>query len=104
METQNSILIRPSEPEDDSGIQTLYLEAFETDEEAIIVEKLRHSSLELISLVMEEGQIRGHILFSMVQHDPDSGLRITGLASMAVLPGWQNQGIGSMLVQKGLEA
>ena len=23
---------------------------------------------------------------------------------MAVLPGWQNQGIGSMLVQKGLEA
>ena len=39
-----------------------------------------------------------------VQHDPDSGLRITGLAPMAVLPGWQNQGIGSMLVQKGLEA
>ena len=54
METQNSILIRPSEPEDDSGIQTLYLEAFETDEEAIIVEKLLHSSLELISLVAEE--------------------------------------------------
>ena len=105
METQNSILIRPSEPEDDSGIQTLYLEAFETDEEAIIFQELRHSNLELISLVAEEEcQIRGHILFSMVQHDPDSGMRITGLAPMAVLPGWQNQGIGSMLVQKGLEA
>ena len=67
METQNSILIRSSEPKDDSGIQTLYLEAFETDEEAIIVEKLHHSSLELISLVKEEEcQIRGHILFSMI--------------------------------------
>ena len=105
METRNSILIRPSEPKDDSGIQTLYLEAFETDEEAIIFQELRQSNLELISLVAEEEcQIRGHILFSMVHHDPDSDFRITGLAPMAVLPGWQNQGIGSMLVQKGLEA
>ena len=66
METRNSIFIRPSEPKDDSGIQTLYLEAFETDEEAIIFEELRHSSLELISLVAEEeSQIKGHIF---VQH------------------------------------
>jgi predicted N-acetyltransferase YhbS len=66
LETQNSILIRSSEPKDVSGIQTLYLEAFETDEEATIFQELRHSNLELISLVAEEEcQIRGH---NFVQH------------------------------------
>ena len=61
--------------------------------------------LSRISLVaVKDGKIIGHIFFSEVTLEPENkNLKAIGLAPMAVLPAFQNQGIGSKLVKQGLE-
>ena len=97
--------IRPEESEDRKGIRHVNIKAFETDAEANIIDALRESGIPLISLVAEEnGEIVGHILFSSVTLDGSkSNISIAGLAPMAVLPDWQNKGVGSKLVEEGLK-
>ena len=38
-----------------------------------------------------------------MRRTPESNISIAGLAPMAVLPVWQNKGIGSKLVEEGLK-
>lgn len=78
--------------------------AFESATEADIVDALRRTTVELISLVAEEdGEIVGHILFSPVTMTGTEGLRAMALAPMAAIPDRQRRGIGSALVRAGLE-
>lgn len=95
--------IRYEQPGDREIIREVNLQAFETETEANLVDALRNTGVELISLVAEEnGEVIGHILFSPVTLSED--LRIMGLAPMAVLPNWQSRGVGSKLVNAGLQA
>ncbi len=92
----------------DSDIEKIWkvnTEAFETEAEAHLVNALRSSGIPYISLVAEEDEeIVGHILFTPVELIGDnSGIKLMGLAPMAVLPGLQKKGIGSQLVKAGLE-
>lgn len=78
--------------------------AFGCPDEGTIVEQVRAKEQNIISLVAEvEGRVVGHILFSPVvierEENPIEGM---GLAPMAVLPDYQNKGIGSQLVEEGL--
>jgi putative acetyltransferase len=59
-----------------------------------------------LSLVAEQaGRLVGHILFSDLPIITGEGtVPALALAPMAVLPEFQNQGIGSALVRSGLEA
>ena len=69
------------------------------------MDKLRQTCPGLLSLVAEKDNRRvGHILFSPAVID-NLGQHIEGmgLAPMAVLPDHQYQGIGSMLVRRGIE-
>jgi len=70
------------------------------------VDALRESGVPLISLVAgENGELIGHILFTPVLvslKGSRSAPPIAGLAPMAVLPEWQNKGVGSGLVEEGL--
>ena len=95
--------VRFEQPGDIEKIREVNLQAFETETEANLVDALRNTDVELISLVAEEnGEVIGHILFSPVALA--GGLRIMGLAPMAVLPDRQSKGVGTKLVNAGLQA
>jgi putative acetyltransferase len=99
-----NINIRPETPQDIPQVRIINLKAFAQSEEADIVDKLRESCSNILSLVAEDGGIIvGHILFSPVVIE-SSGKAINGmgLAPMAVMPDQQKQGIGSLMVRAGL--
>ena len=71
--------------------------------EADLVDALRQKAHPVVSLVAEAaGEIVGHIMLSPVSLDGRPELRIMGLAPMAVAPGHQRKGIGTVLVRAGL--
>jgi putative acetyltransferase len=102
------IAIRPERPADAAAIYTVNKEAFDGREaEAELVEAIRRSETFIpeLSLVAEaHGRIAGHILLSRVLIQTENEqVPAIALAPMAVLPKYQNQGIGSALVRRGLE-
>ena len=95
------IEIRREREQDFAEVYRVNSLAFEQEDEAKLVEKLRKNPH--ISLVAEaDGKIVGHIFFSSMTLENEK-TEFTGLAPMAVLPEFQNQGIGSKLVRGGLE-
>ncbi len=97
--------IREEELADTEAIWNINADAFETEEEANLVNELRDSGCTFISLVADvDSKIVGHILFTPVELTGISNkLKIIGLAPMAVLQQYQNKGIGSNLVKTGIE-
>lgn len=99
------MIIRPEHPGDISTIFDIHAEAFSSEDEACLVENLRAAAVPMISLVAEEkGALVGHILFTPVNFiDPAPDLTLAGLGPMAVRPSWQGKGVGSRLVNEGLD-
>ena len=81
--------------------------AFGQEDEGLLIAKIRRSdgfdpSLSLVAEI--EGDVVGHILFSRIYIETESGdVPALALAPMAVLPNHQNRGIGSQLVRTGLD-
>ena len=99
------ITIRIERPEDIPHVRIINEQAFEQPTEANIVDKLRQSCPDCLSLVAEEdNHLVGHILFSpVVVENTEHRVEGMGLAPMAVLTDRQRQGIGSALVRRGLD-
>ena len=97
--------IRYEKPGDISAIRRVNEAAFETKAEAALVDTLRDKNAHVISMAASDGNhVVGHILFSPVTLTAEgSEVTLLGLAPMAVLPEYQKQGIGSKLVENGLE-
>jgi len=97
--------IRTEKPSDFDKIWSINAEAFETEDEANLVNALRDSGVSYISLVAEENdELVGHVLFTIVElTGDDAGLKLMGLAPMSVVPKQQNKGIGSLLVKAGIK-
>jgi len=98
------IEIREEQRLDITSIRELNIKAFGQSQEADIVDQLRPSCNDLLSLVaVLENQVVGHILFSPATIE-GQGRNVSGmaLAPMAVLPEYQRQGIGSELVRAGI--
>ena len=98
------INIRIEQPEDALPIRNVNEQAFETSAEATVVDTLRQTCPNGLSLVAEDRKcIVGHILFSPAEVDClGRNIEGMGLAPMAVLPNRQRQGIGSQLVKCGI--
>ncbi len=99
------ISVRIENKDDIPKVHHINHEAFEAPVEADLVDKLRKACPDHLSLVAEEDKtLVGHILFTpAVIQNSGNDIHGMGLAPMAVLKEKQRQGIGSMLVQKGLK-
>lgn len=102
------MFVRAESEEDRPAIREINERAFGRAGEADLVEALRASARPYISLVaVYEGRTVGHILFSPVSivTDTSAGAARGALAlgPMAVLPEFQNRGVGSELVRRGLD-
>lgn len=109
----DSLIIRSEQARDIPHITHLILQAFDNHPhhdpntgitEHIIVQNLRKESALTLSLVTEyQQQIIGHIAFSPVKfNQAESHWHV--MAPVSILPEFQNQGIGSKLIQTGLTA
>lgn len=98
--------IRPEQPEDHQDIHHVNRQAFGRDEEADLVDAVRRAGAAILSLVaVSDGRVVGHILFSPVCiESPEATHPAVGLGPVAVLPDFQRQGIGSLLIRAGLDA
>lgn len=98
-------LIRPEMPADQVAVEHVNRAAFGQDAEARLVAALHDGGYVRVSLVAERaGQVVGHILFSDLPILTATGtVAALALAPMAVLPEYQNGGIGSALVKRGLD-
>jgi putative acetyltransferase len=103
--------IRAEKPEDVSAIRQVNIAAFDRENEADLVDRLRGVASTVSFVAVEAEQVLGHIFYSPVEIlqsgrsasaegiDP---LFILGLAPVAVLPERQRQGIGALLIQHSL--
>jgi putative hydrolase of the HAD superfamily len=97
--------LRPETPADVPGVRVVEESAFGRATEANLVDLCRQRGKVGLSLVaVRDGNIVGHVLFTPVTLDPPRpGWRGLGLGPIAVLPEFQRTGIGSQLMQTGLE-
>ncbi|WP_160716417.1 GNAT family N-acetyltransferase [Chitinophaga solisilvae] len=103
-----SLIIRQENQADYEAVYHINKLAFQREEEAQLVDKLRNSGAfipELSLVALLDGQPAGYILFTAVQLDNVAAqhIKVIGLAPVAVLPSEQNKGIGGALIRKGLE-
>lgn len=97
--------IRSEIPSDYPAIAQVNKLAFGREEEAQLVEKIRNSQyyipeLTLISEVNDS--VVGHVMFSYINLVSEETFQVLGLAPLAVHPDFQKQGIGSALINAGL--
>jgi putative acetyltransferase len=99
------MIIRAEMPNDIAAIRYVLEHAFYRTVEANLVEALRDRDVLTFSLVATDGdRVIGHIAFSPVTiGDENLSLKAVGLAPVAVLPEYQRQGIGSQLIEIGIE-
>lgn len=99
-----SLIIRDETKDDIAGVRQVNLAAFETPEEADILDALREHARDPIFLVAEQdGEIIGNIVFTSVELVGFPEAKLMGLGPMAVLPEHQNQRIGTTLVEAGIK-
>lgn len=99
------MIIRHEAPTDIAAIRFVNEQAFGGSGEANAIDALRARGAATLSLVaVIGGQVVGHIFFSPATiQGPDRSWVALGLAPLSVLPDYQRQGIGTALMNAGLE-
>lgn len=98
------MIVRPEEDRDHEAVWNVYRSAFETEDEANLVDVAVTAGYGVVSLVAAcDDQVVGHILFIKQPIITTNGaVQSLTLTSIAVLPSHQRRGIGSRLVEEGL--
>lgn len=96
--------VRAEKLHDIDGVRSVTLAAFDTEQEASLLQNLRDDTVWIprLSLVAETvgGDIIGHAVFTRCLIDT---LPALFLGPVSVLPELQNQGIGSAMIRGGIE-
>ena len=103
---EDNLTIRSETPPDYPQITQVNNLAFGQENEAKLIEKIRLSDryISELSIVAElDNRIVAHIMFSYINLVALETTQVLALAPVAVLPEYQNQGIGSLLVKTGLK-
>jgi len=96
--------IRVERTQDVSQVRVVNEGAFDQPTEADLVDKLRESCGDYLSLVAEDDEVVGQIVFTpAIVEGSERRVVGMGLAPLAVTPDRQRQGIGSALTKRGLE-
>lgn len=103
------MVIREANTADLKGLLEINLAAFGEEEGPEVAQMVKNllndpSAEPLLSLVAEKDnqKLVGHILFTRARVEGNNGVNPSILAPLAVLPGYQNQGIGGLLIREGL--
>ncbi len=98
--------IRLENKNDFNAIRLVNDKAFGQPQEGNVIHKLRGSDPQVLSFVAEiNSQVVGHIFYSTAKIVCDNKEIVgLGLAPMAVLPEYQKQGIGKMLIKESISA
>ena len=98
------ITIRHEKAEDKKQVYSVIEYAFKRDTEANLADRLHQNCISFLSMVADDnGTIVGHIMFTPVLIKNGQEAHGMGLAPMAVIPSRQRQGIGTLLVESGLQ-
>jgi putative acetyltransferase len=102
----HAVIVRNERAGDEAAIRRVNDAAFGQSDESRIVDSIRRTRNDVISLVAVSGDaIVGHILFTPVAvESADADELVMGLGPLAVQPEFQRMGIGSRLVREGLQA
>ncbi|MEG3896584.1 MULTISPECIES: N-acetyltransferase [unclassified Microcoleus] len=97
--------IRTENLEDAEAVRNVNIAAFGRENEANLVDRLRGMASTFSFVAVQSDRIVGHLFFSpvVVEGKCSSNLSILGLAPVAVLPEYQRQGVGTLLIRQGLE-
>jgi len=96
------MIIREEYPGDIPAIRVINNAAFNNGPEADIIDRLRANRAIILSIVaLDAHKPVGHILFTEAQ--VGNAVVVAALAPMAVLPEYQNRGIGRLLAWQGIE-
>ncbi len=103
-----NVKIRQEIPDDFNAVFEVNKLAFGQDNEAKLVKLLRQSNAfvpELSLVATVDNKIIGHILFSkiIIVDDNHNEFESLALAPMAVIPEFQQKGIGGQLIRSGLD-
>lgn len=101
----DDIQIRTETVHDFTAITAVHQAAFTQANEAKLVDKLRqlkNFQSQLSFIATYQGKVVGHLLFSDLVVESDLPLHLAALAPVAVLPDYQNQGVGKKLIRHGL--
>lgn len=101
-------MIRTEEKQDFIQVEQLLKDAFKSEAEPRLVERIRTSEefipeLSIVSESESDGHITGHIMLSLGEVvDDDQSYRVACLAPLAVEPALQRKGIGGALIKEAL--
>jgi putative acetyltransferase len=90
--------IRGETPSDCDGIRRVQLEAFPSEAEADLVDRLRQDGAVISLVAFRDGAVLGHVMFSRMQAPAGT----LGLGPVAVLRAHRRLGIAATLVNEGL--
>lgn len=104
MDGSITISVRGEAPLDVPEIRKLTIAAFGREDEADLIDRLREDGDVLKSVVaLQNGVVVGHAMFSKATIERDGEtLEAAALGPMSVAPDRQGEGIGSLLVMRGL--